>query len=468
MTIRSGGRPRDPRAPRGGRPPQARPYEPDAYATEYVPEAFEPSRRSGHGGPPRRGGGGGGGGFVGLLKFLIFALVLAGLVLVVALTALRPVVNSAILSWAADNPGALRFDFVKDVVKEDLGDALTTAASTDAGQVTFTVKDGDTAATIGQRLEEQGLLKDRRAFVFIATERGLTGDLQQGDFLLRKNLTPDEIVTALLAPPAIPYVDIALRTGLRLEQITAKLQTIDGLEMDPREVYELVTDPPASLIADYPWLGKIREDAPKGASLEGFLWPATYRVLPDTTPEELVRLMLDKFAEAVGPERMDVPADRGLDFYQVMTLASIVEREAVLDEERALIAGAYQNRLDKLPGVKTGLLNADPTVIYAADTVNLAALDFDRWKEYVFWTVPETPLAKLELPDALARFNSYVIPGLPPSPIATPTLASIDAALAPDTKDGYIYFLAVPDDSGSHVFAKTKKEHDANKQKYGY
>ncbi len=468
MTIRSGGRPRDPRAGHGARTPQAHPYEPDAYATEYVPEAFEPSRRGGNGGPTRRGGDRGGGGLVGLLKFLVFALVLAGLVLVVALTALRPVVNSAILAWAADNPGALRFDWVADVVREDLGDALTTPASADPDQVSFTVKDGDTAATIGERLEKQGLLKDRRAFVFIATERGLTGDLQKGDFLLRGNQTPDEIVTSLLAPPAIPYVEIALRTGLRLEQITAKLETIEGLQMDPREFYELVTDPPASLIADYPWLAAIREDAPRGASLEGFLWPATYRVLPDTTPEELVRLMLDKFEEAVGPERMDVAADRGLDFYQVMTLASIVEREAVLDDERARIAGVYQNRLDKLPGVKTGLLNADPTVIYAVDSVNLDATDFAKWKEYVFWTVPKTPLAQVQLPDALAGYNSYVMPGLPPGPIATPTLASIDAALAPDTKDGYIYFLAIPDGDGAHVFAKTKKEHDANKQKYGY
>lgn len=466
MTIRSGGRPRDPRDPRGPRTPQAHPYEPDAYATEYVPEAYEPSRRGNFGGPGRRGGRGGG--VPGFIKFLVFAAVLGGLVLVVSLTALRPLVNSAILSWAADNPGALRFEFVADVVREDLGDALTTPASTDPAQVEFTVLDGDTAATIGARLEDAGLLTDQRAFVFIATQRALTSDLQQGTFLLRKNMTPEEVVTALLAPPEVPYVDIALRTGLRLEQITAKLQTLDKLEMDPREFYELVTDPPAALLDDYPWLKRVLEDAPEGASLEGFLWPASYRVLPDTTPDELVRLMLDKFIATVGEERLDVPAERGLDFYDVLTLASIVEREAVLDEERALIAGVYQNRIDKLPGVKPGLLNADPTVIYAADTVNLDAMDFDQWREYVFWTVPETALAKLELPADLANYNSYVVPGLPPGPIATPTIASIDAALAPSTKDKYIYFLAIPEGNGAHVFAKTKKQHDANRAEYGY
>jgi UPF0755 protein len=281
-------------------------------------------------------------------------------------------------------------------------------------------------------------------------------------------MTPDEVVTALLAPPEVPYVDVDLRTGLRLEQITAKLQTLDKLQMDPREFYELATDPPASLLDDYPWLRKALEDAPDGASIEGFLWPASYRVLPDTTPDELIRLMLDKFIATVGEERLDVPADRGMAFYQVLTLASIIEREAVLDEERALIGGVYQNRLDKLSGVKTGLLNADPTVIYAADTVNLTEMDFEKWQDYVFWTVPETPLAQLELPPELAGYNSYVTPGLPPGPIATPTLASIDAALVPDTKDKYIYFLAKQDGSKAHAFAKTKKEHDANRAEYGY
>jgi UPF0755 protein len=467
MTIRSGGRPRDPRDPDGSREPHAHPYEPDAYATEYIPEAYEPSRRGNYGGPSRRNGGGGSG-IMGIVKFLVFALVLAGFVLVVSLTALRPLLNSAILSWASDNPAALNIEFVADLVKEDLGAALTTPASTDPAQVEFTVLEGDTAGTIATRLEEEDLIIDDRAFVFIATQRELTGDLQQGTFLLRKNMTPDEVVTALLAPPAIPYVDIALRTGLRLEQITALLQTLDALEMDPREFYELVTDPPAALLDDYPWLERALEDAPDGASLEGFLWPATYRVLPDTTPDELVRLMLDGFIAAVGEERLDVPAERGLDFYQVLTLASIVEREAVLDEERPLIAGVYQNRIDKLPGVKTGLLNADPTVIYAADTVNLDEMPFEDWQLYVFWTVPETPLAQLELPEDLAGFNSYVIPGLPPGPIATPTIASIDAALAPNTEDKYIYFLAIPEGNGAHVFAKTKKEHDANRAEYGY
>ena len=458
MTIRSGKRPRD------GREMQARPFDPDAYATESDDGYGEPPR-------PNRGGGGDrsrGSGTMGLLKFLVFALVLAGVVVIVALTALRPVVNSVVLSVAQDNPAALQLPFVKDIVRDDLGTALTEPVSTDSTQVQFTVEQGDTARSIADRLQANGLLADSRAFVFIAIDRQLTGSLRVGNYILRRNLTPDQLVTALLDPPVVTYVDISLRTGLRLEQITAKLQTLTDLKMDPQGFYELATSPPASLIVDYPWLGKVREDAPPGASLEGFLWPATYRVLPDTTPEELIRLMLDEFAANVGQERLDVPSDRGLNFYQVMALASIVEREAVLDDERPLIAGVYQNRIDGIAGVKTRLLNADPTVFYAIDSVELDKLPFDKWQQYAFWKPPGVSLADVQVPEALQGFQTYQTPGLIPWPLCTPSLPSIDAALEPDTVDKFIYFLAIPDGGGAHAFAKTKAEHDTNRKKYGY
>jgi UPF0755 protein len=460
MTIRSGGRPRD------QRPPHARRFEPDAYATEYVPEDFEPSRRYGTGGGNGKRRGGGGSGIGGLIRFLLFALLLGALVLVVALTALRPVVNGAILSWAADSPGALSVPFVADIVREDLGTALTQPVSSDPEQVEFVIEEGDTASTIAQKLEDQRLIRDGRAFIFIASERRLTGSLQHGTFVLRRNMTPDQVVTAVLAPPENPYIEVDLRTGLRLEQITAKLQTLP-LEMDVRAFYELAKEPPAALLADYPWLRRVLTDAPEGASLEGFLWPGNYRVLPDTTPEELLRKMLDGFHTAVGDDKMKVPAERGLSFYQVLSLASIVEREAALDEERPLIAGVYQNRMDGIPGIKNKILNADPTVIYANDTVQLAALDFEKWQDYRFWTVPEGALRDVPLPEELMGYQTYTQPGLIPGPIVTPTVASIDAALHPDTADKYIYFLAIPD-TKQHAFAKTAKEHEANRKKYGY
>ncbi len=108
-------------------------------------------------------------------------------------------------------------------MREDLGAALVTPASTDPAQVEFVVEAGDTASTIAARLADEGLLVDPRTFVFIAIDQKLTGELQAGTFVLRKNMTPDQLVQALLAAPEIKYVDIGLRTGLRLEQITAKL-----------------------------------------------------------------------------------------------------------------------------------------------------------------------------------------------------------------------------------------------------
>ena len=463
MTIRSGGRPRGTRR-------QAHPIEEDRQAEPALPETRRPASSAyGYGGGSGNGNGYGygsgrrasGGGFGGILRFLVFALVLGAIVLLLLVTALRPFVRDAVIGWASDNPGALEVPFVADFVREDLGPNLTEPASADAEQVSFTVNSGETAATIASRLEEEGFLKDRRAFVYIAVQRSLTQDLATGDFILRRSMTPDQLVTALLDPPEVPYVEIALRTGLRLEQITAKLETIDGLTMDVEQFYELAKHPTAELLADYDWL-----KLPKGASLEGYLWPATYRVLPDTSGEELIRLMLDGFHAAI-EDRMDVPTERKLTFAEVLTLASIVEREAVLDEERPLIAGAFQNRLSKLKGIAP-VLGADPTVLYAVDTAKLREMPIGEWRGYTFWTIPEVGLGQVELPADLEAYNTYRVAGLPPGPICTPTLASIDAALAPDTTEGYVYFVAKNDGSKGHAFAKNAAEHQENLEKYGY
>jgi UPF0755 protein len=453
MTIRSGRKPRD------RHDQQARPYDTDAYATETSrDEDLTLRRRPGRGRSGR-------GGLPGLLRFAVFALVLAAIVLTVALTALRPAVNSLVLSLAEDNPAALQLPFVKDIVREDLGTALTTPVSSDSTQVEFLVEPGDTARSIADRLQAQGLLGDSRAFVFIAIDRQLTGALQQGTFVLRRNLTPDQLVSALLNPPVVKYVDIELRTGLRLEQLTAKLETLTDLQLDPEAFYHLVKSPPASLINDYPWLEAALADAPPGASLEGFLWPSSYRVLPDTTAEELVRLMLDKFIANVGEQRLVVPTARGLTLYQVIVLASIVEREAQLDDEKPLIAGVYANRLDPKKWPR-GVLEADPTVIYAHDTAELDKLGIADWRRYSFWGPIGGGLAAYPLPADVAAYNTYNHKGLPPGPLCTPTISSIDAALEPDTGDGYLYFVAKNDGSGGSAFAKTFKQHQANIQKY--
>ena len=464
MTIRSGGRARE--------RSQARPADPgtydDVWQPEYAADTGRGERNGGYGGG-RNGGYNGWNdgrrrGIPGILKFLIFALVLGAIVVLLLVTALRPLIRTAVVGWASDNPAALGVPFVKDLVKEDLGARLTDPASpSDTAQVAFVVNQGETASAIAARLQDEGFLQDRRSFIFLATEQGLTGQLASGTFILRKSMTPQNVVDALLKPQEVHYVEIALRTGLRLEQITAKLQTIDGLTMDPQDFYNLAKHPTAELLADYPWL---KEVLPEGASLEGFLWPATYRVLPDTTAEELVRDMLDGFHNAIA-KRMDVPAARGRTFMQILTLASMVEREAVVDDERATIAGVFENRLHKLRGAAP-VLASDPTVFYAVDTLELAKLQFMDWKTYAFWTVPNQALKTIELPADLLSYQTYTQAGLPAGPICTPTLASIDAALNPDTKSGYLFFLAKKDGTNTHAFAKNLTEHNANKKKYGY
>lgn len=461
MNIRGGGRPRD----------QARPMKPGAYEGADMPTW---RATDGRGGPPpgRRPASDprSRGGLPGIVRFFLFTGILAIVVVVAGLTALRPVVRAAIVGWAWDNPGSLRVSFVADFIREDLGSALTEPAGNDPTEVAFEVISGDTLQTLALKLQDAGFIRSERAFLFSAIREGLAEKLQAGLFILRRDMRPAEVVDALVtARVVVTTVDVTFREGLRLEQIAAKLQTVAS-GVDAKAFYDLASKPTVDLLADYPWL-----KLPDGASLEGFLYPATYTLVTSTnggpfqvtTADGLVRMMLDKFYTAVGEARLNVSESRGLTFYQVIALASIVEREAVLDEERPLIAGVYQNRLDGKGGLKR-ILNADPTVIYAADTMKLRDLPFKEWANYFFWSVPEGGLANVQVSTDLRGYQTYQNAGLPPGPISSPTVASIDAALTPDTEAGYLYFLAIPDGNGASAFAKTLAEHNANKQKYGY
>jgi cell division protein YceG involved in septum cleavage len=199
------------------------------------------------------------------------------------------------------------------MVRDDLGTALTTAPSTDSTQVEFVVAEGDTATTIAGRLHDEGFLTDPRAFVFTAIERDLSSQLEAGTFILHRDMTPDQLVTALLQAKDLA-IALPFREGLRLEQVVAKLETLP-VTMDVSKFYDLVKHPTPAILAAHPWL-----HLPKGASLEGFLASGTYSVLPDITPEELVNKMLDAFYEQVGADRMNVPNARGMSF-TIVTLA---------------------------------------------------------------------------------------------------------------------------------------------------
>jgi UPF0755 protein len=186
-------------------------------------------------------------------------------------------------------------------------------------------------------------------------------------------------------------------------------------------------------------------------------------VLPDTTPDELVRKMLDRFYEDVGPERIQAAKDAGSSFHEVLTMASLVERETADNAERAPIAGVFTNRMNG-PNETAGFLGSDPTVFYVNDTLQLAKLPLAKWPLYAFWAPPEGDVPA-KLPAALAGYNTYTAKGLPPGPICTPTVESIDGALAPDTRSDYLYFFATKD--GRTVFATTYAQHLRNIEKYG-
>ncbi|MFI5258517.1 MAG: endolytic transglycosylase MltG [Candidatus Limnocylindrales bacterium] len=411
------------------------------------------------------------GGFGQISRFVVFATVLASIVVAGLYFVARPIVANGIVNWASDNPTALQLPFVTDIVRGTLWGAISQPVdATDTRAVVVIIPTGSTPRQIADQLVQAGVIKDSRAFVFEAIQKNATLNFQVGRHVVSRSMTVDQIIASLTTPPvAPPTVRITFREGLRIEQMVAKLEYLEAnpvdptapLTMDVAQFYDLAIHPPADLVAQYPWL-----KLPTGASLEGFLFPATYDVAPDATPITLIEDLLDAFASHAPPGLLQLPPDQ---IYQKVQIAALVETEAKVDSDRALIAGVYVNRLN--PKLwPTGLLDADPTLNYANDSVWLSANPISTWVGYTFWDPIKTtgPLSQVVFPANLAAYNTYHHAGLPPSPICSPSAPSLVAAMAPDTADGYLYFLAKNDGSGMHAFAKTQAEQDANLKKYGY
>lgn len=311
--------------------------------------------------------------------------------------------------------------------------------SDDPTPVTFIVSPGETAAHIAQRLEEEGLIRDANLFRVLLRIRGVDTRLEAGTFELRRNMSMDEIMTALQRGRP-PTVTLTILEGWRAEQIAALLEA-KGLA-DPDEFLQLVQTGDGFA---YDFLS----DRPAGVtSLEGYLFPDTYEFEWDATAADVIDRMLKTFGERFTPELRQQAAAQGLSIYEAVTLASIVEREAQIPEERPLIAGVFHNRLE------AGMhLNADPTVQYALGYQS----DTGQW-----W---KRPLYVEDL-QYDSPYNTYIYTGLPPGPICNPGLAALQAAVQPAETE-YFYFVAndVAGD-GSHVFAKTLEEHRANIEKY--
>ena len=287
------------------------------------------------------------------------------------------------------------------------------------------VRRGQRTSSILQHLQREGILRDEWIpLVYMKLFRG-RDSLKAGVYQFDKALAPVDVVDKLVSGEVI-LKTVTVREGL--DRFTVgKLFAAEGLgtESDWKKATK-----DAELIRDI---------APDADSLEGYLFPDTYKFDPGTPATTIVKAMVGNFRKHWADEMAFITT--GLNPHQTVTLASIVETEAQRPEERPIVASVYMNR------VRRGmLLGADPGVIYA---LKLAG----RW---------DGNIRKADL-QINSPYNSYRFPGLPPGPIANPGLASLRAAAAPATTP-YLYFVARND--GSHVFSTNAAEHNRNVEKY--
>jgi UPF0755 protein len=313
---------------------------------------------------------------------------------------------------------------------------LEQPAGSDETPVTFVIESGETAIDIAARLEDQGLVSDGELFRRYVQYHGLDAGIEAGTFTLRQTMTIPEIALALQQGRR-PERVLTLQEGLRLEQAATVVASQMGVPRD--EFLALVTTGWQDAGLAWPFLG----DLPAGATLEGYLFPDTYRLPEEASSLDVLNRLLETYDSRVTSEMRAAVANQGLTAREMMILASIVEREAVLAEERPLIAAVYHNRL------KAGwFLNADPTIQYA---IGRQGETGDWW-----------PVLTLDDLEFASPYNTYRNLGLPPGPICSPGLASIQAVAYPAETD-YFFFLAdCEKNDGSHLFAVTEEEHLAN------
>jgi UPF0755 protein len=307
---------------------------------------------------------------------------------------------------------------------------LEQPAGDDDTPVTFVISPGETVAQIATRLQEAGLVLDAELFRRYVQYHGLDTTIEAGEFTLRRTMTIPEVAEALQRG-LVAEQTVTIQEGLRLEQVAAAVAAQTSISED--EFLALVTTGWQTAGFPYGFLSEL----PPEATLDGFLFPETYRLPEEATAMDLLSRMLETFAR-VTPDMRAAAAAQGMSLYEWITMASIVEREAVLDEERPFIAGVYYNRLAS----DWPLLSACPTVQYALGSP-------DEW-----W-----PTITLEDTEIDSPYNTYRNLGLPPSPICSPGLASIQAAAYPAETDYFYFLVDCTKDDGSHLFAVTEEEH---------
>lgn len=374
------------------------------------------------------------------------------IVLYLGILALSP----AIMAWVEARPSLIQNEIVVDFVNWYDPDAIADRPASDTyRRISVEIPPGATDTFIGELLISRGLIHSQLAFQYQVYQANREGDLHAGQYDLSPTFLPSHIVGALRLE-AGPEETITILEGWRLEEVVAYLGR-SNLTMDLDEFDALVTAPPADLLAAYPFLAGL----PAGRTLEGYLFPDTYRVFANASARDIVERLLTTFDQRLSQEIRDQLAARGLTIDWAVNLASIVEREAVLDEERPLIAGVYTLRLT----TSGWRLDADPTLQYGIATEAYGQLPVAEWGTVDWWQSLTAGGAEIILPEALLGYQTYQVGGLPPTPIASPRLASLMAAAFPDTSSGYFFFVAACPNGvrdGSHRFAQDLAQHEAN------
>lgn len=265
-------------------------------------------------------------------------------------------------------------------------------------------------------LADKGFVKNRLAFLLLGRATGTDRTMKAGYYNLNTAMNPLEIFDRL-RKGMIVEVMITIPEGCALEDIKSKLKEAG-----------LIDDNSWKLVKDKAFLSTFNITAP---SLEGYIFPDSYNFAKGTDPRHIFGIMVQRMREKFDQSLRNRAAEIGMTENEVLTLASIIEKEAVHDSERPLISAVYHNRLKK--NMK---LQADPTVLYGVRY---------RWKRVLY-----SDLARV------TPYNTYVIYGLPPGPIASPGIKSIQAALYP-YKTSYLFFVSM--NNGKHYFSRSGEEH---------
>jgi len=308
-------------------------------------------------------------------------------------------------------------------VGQSLRWALSPALAS-APPVIFDVRPGASLGEVARALESRGLIRSAVALKLLARYRELDGALQVGEYEISAELAPREILTRIVEGRVVVY-EVVIPEGLTASQIALRVEAA-GLA-SAADFSAFASDPESA--------GSLGIE---GSNLEGYLFPETYRLPRGLGAREVAKVFVDQFFQVwreIEPEAQS----QKLSMLEVVTLASIVEKETAAPEERPLIASVFRNRLKR--GMR---LETDPTVIYGIP-------DFDG------------NLRRRDLENAENPYNTYQIPGLPPGPIANPGADALRAVVNP-AKSEYLFFVSRND--GTHFFSKTYAEHERAVDRY--